>query len=113
MAIKALEIDPCHKESAYNYGICLLNQGWPEQAVFFIVLVSAKHPDYPLLMSLLCVLYLCTGNSASAKMIYEKLRASNYAISGYIKERFSVLEQLGHLAMASQLRQNSANMGMK
>jgi tetratricopeptide (TPR) repeat protein len=113
MAIKALEIDPGHKESAYNYGICQLNLGRPEQALVFIALESAKHPEYPLLMALLCVLHLCTGEVESAKGVAQKLLASNYAISSYIKARVAVLEQLGHPAIAIQLRQDAAIMGIQ
>ncbi|HIJ88368.1 MAG TPA: glycosyltransferase [Desulfuromonadales bacterium] len=118
MALKAMEVDPDHKESAYNYGMCLLNLARPGQAVAFIAQESAKHPDYPLLMALLCVLYLCTGESASAQAISEKLRAGNYAVTGFVKERVAVLEQLGHLTTALRLRQAAAkipatNMGIQ
>ena len=107
MALKSLEINPDHKESVYNYGICLLNLAKPDQAVTFIAHKMAKHPDYPLLMALLCVLYLCTGETASAKSLSDKLNASNYAISGYIKARVAVLEQLGRMGIAQQLRQTA------
>ena len=113
MALKALEIHPNHKESAYNYGMCLLNLGRPEQAVVFIAQESAKYPDYPLLMALLCVLYLCCGNAASAQVISKKLRSSNYALSGYIKARIAVLGQLGRQAIALQLQQASATIGIQ
>ena len=113
MAIKALEMDPDHKESAYNYGICLLNLGRSEQAEIFVALESAKHPDYPLLMSLLCVLQLCAENFSSAERISEKLRAANYAISDYIKARAVALEQFGHPAIASQLRQAAVTVGVQ
>lgn len=113
MALKALEIDPGHKESAYNYGMSLLNLACPEQAVVFIAEESARHSDYPLLMALQCVLYLCVGESASAKAISEKLRAGNYALPGYIQARITALEQLGHLATALQLRNTAISIGIQ
>ncbi|MFZ4855254.1 MAG: glycosyltransferase [Desulfuromonadaceae bacterium] len=110
MALKALEIDPYHKESAYNYGICLLNLAQPEKAKAFVVHEFTKDPDYPLLMALLGVLYLCTGEAALAQTISEKLSESNYSISAYIKARIAVLEQLGHMEIAQQLRQSATEM---
>ena len=111
MALEALEIDSNHKESTYNYGMSLLNLARPEQAVAFVAQESAKHPDYPLLKALLCVLYICVGEPALAQTISEKLRAGNYEISGYIKARIAVLEQLGHLAIALQLHKAAASIG--
>lgn len=108
MASKALKINPHHKESAYNYGMSLLNLDRSEQAVAFVAAESAKHPDYPLLTALLCVLYLCTGEAASARTVSEKLSMGNYAIAAYIKARGAVLEQLGHLTTARQLLQTAA-----
>ena len=105
MARKALEIDPDHKESAYNCGMSLLNLARPEQAVETVAQESAKHPDYPLLTALLCVLYLCTEEQESAVNILEDLKSRNYGIANYIRERVTVLEQLGHLALAQRLRQ--------
>jgi glycosyltransferase involved in cell wall biosynthesis len=113
MARKAMEIDPDHKESAHNYGMCMLNLGHPEQAAAFVAQESTKHPDYPLLMALLCVIYLCTGEVASALAISEKLSADNYEISGYIKARVAVLEQRGHLTLALLLQHAADTMEIK
>jgi tetratricopeptide (TPR) repeat protein len=109
MARTAMKIDPDHKESAHNYGMCLLNLGRPEQAVDFIAQEYTKYPDYPLLMALLCVLYLCTGEFASAQGISNKLRAKNYALLDYIKMRVTTLEHLGHPDLALKLRQATTN----
>jgi glycosyltransferase involved in cell wall biosynthesis len=112
MARKALETDPHHKESAYNLGMCLLNLARPEQSLETVLKESARHPDYPLLRALLCVLYLCTGEHQSAKTLFNGLKNSNYAIADYISERLAVLERLGHMALAKQLRDAAIVLGV-
>jgi GT2 family glycosyltransferase/predicted Zn-dependent protease len=112
MARKALEIDPRHKESAYNYGMCLLNLARPGQALEVVAQESAKHPGHPLLMALLCVLYLCAGEYASARTLIEELQGCNYAIAQYIRERLAMLEQLGHAALVGRLQQAAAEVGI-
>jgi glycosyltransferase involved in cell wall biosynthesis len=108
MACKALEIDPAHTESAYNYGICLLNLAKPEQAVEVIEPFCARHPEHPLLMALHCVLSLCLNAGEEASHSYNELIARNYAISGYVLERIAALESMGFLALADGLKKTAA-----
>jgi glycosyltransferase involved in cell wall biosynthesis len=108
MACKALEIDPAHKESAYNYGICLLNQAKPEQALEVIEPYNVRYPEYPLLMALRCVLCLCLNVNEQAVQLYNELIARNYAISGYVLKRVAALESMGYCALADRLRKTAA-----
>jgi len=108
MALKALEIDPEHKESAYNYAMCLFNLARAEQALPLVEKLVQEQPDYPLSQALLCVLYLCIGREDSAVAIIRKLASENYAIVDYIRERHADVTQLGHRTFAERLANAAA-----
>lgn len=112
MASNVLKMDPDHKESKYNWGVCLLNTARPELALDMVKASFAAHSNYPLLKALLCVLYLCTGEVESAMLIFEELKSCEYAIERYIYDRLAVLRQLGHQSLYERVKQSAAEIGV-
>lgn len=113
MALKALEIDPGHKESAYNHAMCQFNLARAEQALPLVEKLVQEQADYPLPLALLCVLYLCTGREDSATAIFRRLESEKYSIADYIRERHAGVAQLGHLAFAERLANAAAAIGIQ
>jgi glycosyltransferase involved in cell wall biosynthesis/predicted Zn-dependent protease len=109
---RALEHDPDHKEAAFNYGTCALYTDDPYSAITIVAPVLARHPEYPLLLALLTVLYLVTGQHDKARAKYTELESLNYAIADYIRDRAMDLDTLGRNDMAQRLREGSILMGI-
>lgn len=101
---KALELEPTYKEAAYNYGTCELYDGDPERALALIKPLADRNHDYPPLQALMAVLCFACNIPGEGEKKIEKLKASGYGIDTYIKERLSVLEELGRYELADTIR---------
>ena len=104
---RALELDPNHREAAFNYGMCELYAGDPELALKRVRPVAGRNPEHPLLQALFAVLcFVCnTGTEGREKM--SMLKESGFKIEAYIAERASALDACGRENMAAGLRQES------
>lgn len=109
---RALKCDPDHKEAAFNFGTCALFTDDPYSAIAVVAPVLARHPDYPLLLALLTVLYLVTGQHDRARTTYMELKSLNYAIADYIRDRAIDLDIVGHNEMAQHLRNGGMLLGI-
>lgn len=103
---RALALEPAHKEAAFNYGTCELYVGDPQRALTLVKPVAAQHPDYPLLKSLLAVLYLATDSIAAGQKLVQELLYDGYGINGYIQERVAVLTALHRSDLADRIMRN-------
>lgn len=101
---RALELNSDHKEAAFNFGTCALYCADPQSAIAALEPVLARHPDYPLLMALLTVLYLVTGQNDRARMTYKELVFHDYAITEYLRDRAADLDAVGRADLARCLR---------
>jgi len=101
---RALELDPDHKEAAFNYGTCELYTGDPAKALVLIRPVADRNPDYPLLQALVAVLCFACDMPNEGQEKAAMLRARNYGIDAYIRERLSVLQGLGKGVLADSIR---------
>jgi glycosyltransferase involved in cell wall biosynthesis len=104
---RVLELDPNHREAAFNYGICELYAGNPERALELVRPVAARNPDHPLLQALFAVLCLVSGTLTEGREKMSLLKASGFKIEAYISERASALDACGRGDMAARLRQKS------
>jgi tetratricopeptide (TPR) repeat protein len=105
---RALELDPEHKEAAYNYGTCELYVGEPQRALTAIGLIVAKHPEYPLLQALRAALTCACGNSVEVAELVSALLKNGYAIDAYFREQTTMLQRLGRDEPARRLEQHAA-----
>lgn len=103
---RALALEPAHKEAAFNYGTCELYVGDPQRALTVVTPVAAQHPDYPLLKSLLAVLYLATDSITTGQNFVQTLLHDGYGINGYIQERVAVLTALHQSDVADRITRN-------
>lgn len=103
---RVLALDPDHKEAAFNYGTCELYVGDPQRALTMIKPVAAQHPDYPLLKSLLAILYLATDSITAGQKLVQTLLHDGYGINGYIQERVAVLTALHRSDVADRIMRN-------
>ncbi|NVN88993.1 MAG: glycosyltransferase [Desulfuromonadales bacterium] len=109
---RALELDPYHKEAAFNFGTCVMFCDDPYSAITVLTPVLAMHPDYPLLLALLTVLYLVTNQHDLARTTYTELESLNYAIADYIRDRALELDVAGREDMAQELRKGGMLLGI-
>lgn len=91
---RALELDPTHKEAAFNYGTCELYAGDPERALALIGPLARQNPDYPLLQALLAVLFMANGRVEDAARCVAKLKSMHYDIDSYLAARLHTLASL-------------------
>ena len=103
---RALELDPGHKEAAYNYGTCELYVGDPQRALTAIGPIAAQHPEYPLLQALLAILCLATDSRAAGQKLVHELEKNGCGINGYIQERAVVLKTLHRSDIAGRIMRN-------
>lgn len=103
---RALALDPAHKEAAFNYGTCELYVGDPQRALTVVTPVAAQHPAYPLLKSLLAVLYLATDSITTGQSLVQTLLHDGYGINNYIQERVAVLTALHRSDLADRIMRN-------
>lgn len=100
---RVLELDPAHKEAAFNYGTCELYVGNPAHALTVVAPVAERNPDYPLLQTLLGVLFACTGEKNKAMRCFEPLKQQGYAVDAYVQERIQTLRSLNRGELAECL----------
>jgi tetratricopeptide (TPR) repeat protein len=95
VTLRALEIEPFHKEAAFNYGVCSLYVGDLHEATRRLKNVQSQHSGHPPLLAVLTVLYLADGLTEPASECLDALQQINYSISGFIDGRIAVLRSLG------------------
>lgn len=100
---RALELDPNHREAAFNYGTCELYVGDPERALVLVRPVADSNPDHPLLQALVAALFFACDMAHEGQGKVNMLKAREYAIDAYIRERISVLESLGKTVLADSI----------
>jgi tetratricopeptide (TPR) repeat protein len=100
---RALDLVPSHKEAAFNYGTCELYVGNPEKSLARIIPLSDSNPDYPLLQALVAVLCFACGLPDEGRERAALLRARDYGIDSYIRERVSCLDAQGRHDLASRI----------
>ena len=104
----ALDIDPDHKEAAFNYGTCELYAGDLERALSIVRPLATKHASYPLLQSLLAVLCLGCRRTEEAAEKIAALKRDGYAIESYLRERAATLGALGRQQLADRISRRTA-----
>ena len=109
---RALELDPHHKEAAFNYGTCELYAGEPALAVPRLEPLLEKYPEYPPLLAVMMLLLILCGQQNRATSIYSKLKTMDYAIDDYARDRSRVLTKLGKERQAEELLNGFAAIGM-
>jgi O-antigen biosynthesis protein len=107
-----LELSPEHKEAAFNYGTCELYVGDAARALTRLEPLQKKYPEYPPLLAVMTLLLILSGQQTEAAATYSKLKALNYAIEDYARDRSQVLTKLGKEQQAQQLLQGCAAIGM-
>ena len=109
---KVLVLEPDHKESAFNYGTSALYIGEPPKSVQKLEPILLKNPEYPPLLSIMTLLYLISGQRGKAVGTYSKLKAMNYSVTDYAKDRADILRGLGREDLACTLLEECAAIGM-
>jgi GT2 family glycosyltransferase/glycosyltransferase involved in cell wall biosynthesis/predicted Zn-dependent protease len=109
---RALEVESCHKEAAFNYGVCALYSGDPHEAIARLESILQKHTAHPPLLAILTLLYLISGQREKAAFTYSKLKSLNYAITDFAKARADVLLGLSKENLAKKLLDECAAIGM-
>jgi hypothetical protein len=100
-----LELDPEHKEAAYNYATCCLYTENFKDGIVAAEQCSVHYPEYPLLHAVLAALYLAEGDVVKSRLTADSLKKLNYAVERYLLEQAGVLSAQGLATLASRLRQ--------
>ncbi|MHB8057203.1 MAG: FkbM family methyltransferase [Desulfuromonadaceae bacterium] len=104
---RALELEPNHREAAFNYSLCELYAGDPERALGLVRPVAGRNPEHPLLQALFAVLCFACNSLTEGREKVSLLKESEFNIEAYIAERASALDACGRKNMAARLRQQS------
>lgn len=110
---RAFELDPDHKEAAFNYGTCELYAGEPVSALELLRPVAVRNPDYPLLQALMAVLCFACDHPDEGREKVDMLKACGYGIDSYICERISVLESLGKDGVSDAVKRSGVGQSLQ
>lgn len=106
VSLRALQLDPYHKEAAFNYGTSELYAGDPETALERVRPVAERNPQHPLLQALTAVLCLVCGKTDEGALRVQDLRNNGYGIDSYLRERLVILNSVGRSEYATRIKQN-------
>jgi len=109
---RALQLDPAHREAAFNYGTCELYVGDPGRALPEIERLLQQDRQHPLLQALMIMLSLALGRIEQATELYTSLAAMNYAFADYLRDRVASLQAVGRKELAQTITKNSAAIGI-
>lgn len=113
VSLRALQLDPAHREAAFNYGTCELYVGDPARALPEIERLLKQVGQHPLLQALMVMLSLALGRYDQATAAYASLTAMNYAFGDYLRDRLFRLQAIGRTELAQTIAVNAAKIGIK
>lgn len=112
VSLRALQLDPGHREAAFNYGTCELYVGDPGRALPVVERLLKRDQRHPQLLALSILLCLATDDLDGAKRSFETLTAMNYNFSGYLAARVANLSASGRQELARLISDNAAKLAM-
>jgi tetratricopeptide (TPR) repeat protein len=110
---RVLDLEPAHKEAAFNYGTCELYVGDVHRAISCLKAILECHPGHPPLLALLMVLELAVAEVKAADQQFRQLQAQNYRIADYVQARVVTLEGVGRTELAKAIRTAAVSLGLE
>lgn len=112
VSLRALQLDPGHREAAFNYGTCELYAGDPGRALPVVERLLKQDQRHPQLLALSILLCLATDDLDGAKRSFETLAAMNYNFSDYLAARVANLSANGRQELAWLISDNAAKLAV-
>lgn len=112
VSLRALQLDPGHREAAFNYGTCELYAGDPGRALPVVERLLKQDQRHPQLLALSILLCLAMDDLDGAKRSFETLTAMNYNFSGYLAARVANLSANGRQELAQTILNAASDLGL-
>lgn len=112
VSLRALQLDPWHREAAFNYGTCELYAGDPGRALPVVERLLKRDQRHPQLLALSILLCLATDDLDGARRSFEALIAMNYNFSGYLAARVDNLSANGRQELARTILDAALDLGL-